>query len=502
VFFYFQQAVFEEVFFSYIGFNFILSAIALGGFFFVPSVKSFVLVILTTPVAAMILSGSNYFFHFLQIPMYSLPFNLMVVSVLLAMSNRTLPKNLHYVTNQQYSPEKNLYKFTNSLERFKRDTYFHVNLPFYGEWKVSQGHGGGITHIDEWQYAWDFVVTDENGRTHRGLGRNTDDYYCDNLPVLAPAAGCITDIVNEVDENEIGNVNIARNWGNTVIIKHGEFFYSKLSHLKKGSIRFGIGEYVKRSDVIGNCGNSGRSPEPHIHFQLQANPYIDDRTISYPISYYILSKNNVKEFRSFEAPKHGETVSRVITTKLLRDAFQFTPGKTIEFDVRDDNGEPERVKWQIFVDAYNYPYIYCHDSGSYAYFVNNETVHYFTDFVGDRNSLLYYFYLGANKVLLGYYPDLEIKDILPLSNVSSGFSRVLQDFIAPFHIYMRAQYSLRFTGVDNENNPGEIRMNSSAESYVGNKLRNQLHFEFVLEKSGLKTFTVTDKRKIIAECVN
>jgi urea transporter/murein DD-endopeptidase MepM/ murein hydrolase activator NlpD len=502
LFFYIQRADFFELYFNYMGFNFILLAIAVGGFFFVASPKSFILVILVTPVAAMLLSGFNWIFLQLQLPMCSLPFNITMVTILLSCNNRVLPRNLYVVANQQYSPEKNLYKFTNSLERFRKDTYFHIQLPFFGEWFVSQGHDGGITHKQEWKHAWDFVVADDDGRTYRFPGRHMEDFYCNNLPVLAPAAGYVSEVVNEVDENEIGNVNIKHNWGNTVIIRHGDYLFSKLSHLKKDSIRVNAGEYVKRGDIIGHCGNSGRSPEPHIHFQLQSTPFVEAQTIQHPISYYIVSKAGSKEFRSFDIPREGETVSRVITTKLIRNAFYFPPGKTINFEILKGNGETEITSWQVLVDAYNYPYIYCNVTGSYAYFVNNETLHYFTDFAGDKNSLLYYFYLGANKVLLGYYSDLEIKDIFPLSNVHSGLARIVQDFVAPVYMFMKAEFRLVFSDIDNEMNPGEIKINSSAASFIGSTKRNSIDFEFTLNDKGIGKFIINDRNKnITAKCI-
>ena len=70
--------------------------------------------------------------------------------------------------------------------------------------------------------------------------------------------------------NNIGDVNLGDNWGNTIIIKHGDYLFSKISHIKEGSFKVRVGDYVKKGDVLAVCGNSGRSPEPHLHFQLQS----------------------------------------------------------------------------------------------------------------------------------------------------------------------------------------------------------------------------------------
>lgn len=56
--------------------------------------------------------------------------------------------------------------------------------------------------------------------------------------------------------------------GNHVIIKHADGVYSLLAHLQQRSITVQSGDTVRTGDVIGRCGNSGNSSEPHVHAQL------------------------------------------------------------------------------------------------------------------------------------------------------------------------------------------------------------------------------------------
>lgn len=497
LFYYYFQGDYDQLYYSYIGFNFILTAIALGGFFLIPSFKSYLVVVLVTPLIALLISSLSIIMGVFQLPIYSLPFNIIVLMAIYVLQLRLVTKKLDLVTYQQFSPEKNLYKHANSLERFKNDTYVHVHLPFFGEWRVSQGHEGNITHKGDWKEAWDFDITDDRGKTYREPGTDVKDYYCYNLPVLAPQGGYVAKVEEEVEENPIGGVDLENNWGNTVIIKHGEYLYSKLSHLKKDSIKVKEGDYVKKGDKIGTCGNSGRSPEPHIHFQLQSTPYIGSKTLKYPICYYISHDGENKEFHSFSYPEENQVISRVATTKLIKDAFYFIPGNSFRFKV----GE-QIVHWEVFTDAYNQTYIYCHTTKSYAYFVNNETLHYFTDFVGNKNSLLYQFYIGAHKILLGYYQDMTIEDKLPISSFYSGIARFLQDFIAPFYIYLNAGYKANFTEQDNDMEPSEITIKTMASidnSFMGKK---QVDFEFQLKKNKLWKFIIkTNGKETVAECI-
>jgi hypothetical protein len=60
----------------------------------------------------------------------------------------------------------------------------------------------------------------------------------------------------------------ARLFGNHVVIEIGDGLYAVLAHLRRGSIRVRPGDVVATGDHLADCGNSGNSTEPHVHFQL------------------------------------------------------------------------------------------------------------------------------------------------------------------------------------------------------------------------------------------
>ena len=501
-FYYFLEGNISDLNYSFVGFNFILTSIALGGFFIIPSKKSFLLVFIITPIIAIIITVGNTLLSSFQLPLFSLPFSIVSVLMLFVLQFRQRHKNLELVYHQNFSPEENLYKHINEIERFKNDNYFHIGLPFYGEWFVSQGHAGNITHKGDWQYAWDFVVVDDNEKTYREPGMDVSHFYCNNLPILAPADGWVMECVDEVEDNAIGGVDLENNWGNSIIIKHSDYLFTKISHIKQGSFKVFPGSFVKKGMHIANCGNSGRSPEPHVHFQIQATPFIGSRTFKYPLSYYISQQNGKFEFHSFDYPKENQKISRVNTTKLIKDAFGFIPGTMFKFDVKGSGKFDGLCSWEVFTDAFNRSYIYCHNTKSFAYFVNNETVHYFTSFTGNKNSLLYYFYLGAYKILMGFYPDLEMKDKFPVSTFYQGPIKIIQDFVAPFAIYLKSDYNSRFVFMDDQTFPKHIIIESSAKIGLGNKIHKQINFEFTLQKDRINKFNISIKNKTInAVCI-
>lgn len=486
---------FSELIYSYIGFNFILTSIALGGFFVVPSKKSFLMLLFTIPMIALLISGLHSLFLIIELPLYSLPFNIITLVFLVTMSHRIKASGMDLVLLQQFSPEKHHYKHFNAKQRFEKDTYYHIGLPIIGSWRVPQSHQGNITHKGDWQFALDFDVTDEEGKTYRGFGNSVTDYYCYDLPVVAPASGYVHQILDNINDNEIGDVNLAENWGNTIIIKHDEYFYSKLSHIKKGSFKVGVGEYVYKGQVIGSCGSSGRSPEPHLHFQLQSTPYIGSKTLFYPIAYYLTYKNGKNKFNAFDVPKKDEIVSNVQTTSLLTEAFGLIPGKTMLF-----NFEGENIKWEVFTSADNKTYLYCHHTKSIAYFVNNGTLFYFTDFEGKRDSLLHHFYCGAQKILLGYYQDIELNDQLTVHQFFPKLMASLHDLTAVLFHYCKVDYRFQFDTCDTEHHPSEITFNTSCKGSVFGKVNRTASYQFTIKEGKIARILINNQKEAI--CIN
>ncbi len=484
-FYHSMEGDFSQLIYSYIGFNFILTAIALGGFFVVPSRRSFTLLLFTIPIIAILISALHSLLWIqLGLPLYSLPFNIVVLLFLSAMAIRTKASGLDLVVIQQFSPERNHYKHFNNIERFKSDTYYHFSLPVLGDWTISQGHQGNVTHKGDWQYAWDFDVRDDNDATFRSPGISLEDYYCYNLPVVAPADGFVVQIIDGIDDNKIGEVDTEHNWGNTIVIKHGEYIYSKLSHLRKGTIKVNIGDYVKKNDVIAHCGSSGRSPEPHLHFQIQSSPYVGAKTLFYPVSYYLTKAEDQFRLHLFDVPKEGELVCNVRNTKLLSEAFGLIPGKVLDWV----DQEGKRWKWEVFVNAYNQSYIYCYTSNSSAYFVNDGTMFYFTDFYGKKGSFLHEFYLGAHRVLQGYYKGIEVKDRLNIEDVFGTVLKSIHDFTAPFFHYEKAFYNAAITHVDNDHDPKEMEIRSEVWGSIFGVKRSVKKYQIKIGPKGIESF--------------
>lgn len=146
-------------------------------------------------------------------------------------------------------------------------------LPFKDEWTV---FWGGDTkelnyHVvsQAEKNAFDLVIRDEKGKSFKTDGQTNKDYYAFGKELIAPADGQIVLVVDGIKDNIPGEMNTAYVPGNTVVIKTENDEYLFFAHFKQHSITVKQGQKVKQGDLLGLCGNSGNSSEPHLHFHVQ-----------------------------------------------------------------------------------------------------------------------------------------------------------------------------------------------------------------------------------------
>ena len=73
--------------------------------------------------------------------------------------------------------------------------------------------------------------------------------------------------------------NSASGYGNHIVIRHGFGYETLYGHLSKYNCR--AGERIKRGDVIGFVGSTGRSEAPHLHYEVHK----DGKAVN-PLNFY------------------------------------------------------------------------------------------------------------------------------------------------------------------------------------------------------------------------
>ena len=76
-------------------------------------------------------------------------------------------------------------------------------------------------------------------------------------PVLAPADGIVS------------SANFSGNYGNLIVLDHGFGIITRYGHLSRFAVM--NGQQVRRGDVIGFVGTTGRSTSPHLHYEILMN---------------------------------------------------------------------------------------------------------------------------------------------------------------------------------------------------------------------------------------
>jgi murein DD-endopeptidase MepM/ murein hydrolase activator NlpD len=151
-----------------------------------------------------------------------------------------------------------------------------LRLPFDGEWFVFWGgrtreQNYHVVTADQ-RFAYDLVIM-RDGSTHHGNEKLNTNYYCWDSPIHTPADGVVTEAVDGIADNIPGVMNPGAPAGNHLVIDHRNGEFSLLAHFRNGTVVPKAGDKVKRGMVIGRCGNSGNSSEPHLHYHLQNGPH-------------------------------------------------------------------------------------------------------------------------------------------------------------------------------------------------------------------------------------
>jgi hypothetical protein len=147
-----------------------------------------------------------------------------------------------------------------------------IASPLADEWMVGQG---GHAELVNYHYvtstqrdALDILQT-RDGSTHESGRRELTSYYIYGKPVLAPADGVVTFVLDGRPDQMIGSRDRRYQSGNNVVIDIGGGRYLMMGHLSPGSIQVKVGEHVKLGQQIAKVGNSGNTTEPHLHIQAQ-----------------------------------------------------------------------------------------------------------------------------------------------------------------------------------------------------------------------------------------
>lgn len=312
--------------------NAVLAALLVGGLMATPSLVTAALGMAAAVVAAWLSLALARVLGTAQLAPMSLPFVLAVWLVLSAVL-----RHVHLIgrfnLHAPDAPERTHERARISRARVGHATSVALAPPFAGRWTVSQGFSGPHTHRGIWRHALDFIVMHE-GRSFAGSGAAAGDFHAQGQPVLSPACGQVWRTVNDVPDNLPGNVNAAANWGNCVVIRLQDGHFVVLAHLQPGSVAVAPGAWVSPGMLLGRCGNSGRSPQPHIHLHVQAGDQPGAPTVPFHLAgVQVGPAGQVPSYHLATVPAQGDEVTAVAATGYEVRPFHLLAGRGLQYTV-------------------------------------------------------------------------------------------------------------------------------------------------------------------------
>ena len=400
-------------------FNFIFIAMALGGVFLIPSLTSYLLAVIAAAISTVFMDATTGFWYYYGIPAFTLPFNAVTLGMVYALG---LVRHPMVPASAGSTPEETLENHLANRLRYpgQERTLF---LPFAGKWTVWQGWDGAWTHKGAWRCAYDFVIADESGKTHCGDGARLEDYHAWKKPVLSPVRGRVAQIVDDLSDSPIGGTDGTDNWGNVVVIEDARGFFVELSHFAEKTIRVKKGDWVERGAVLGLCGNSGYSPQPHIHVQAQATDAIG--AASLPFSFVSYAEGG--EFQSNNLPKERRVVEPLYRDKRLDNTMNAVLDDELRYQVFRGGKEVGELALKVRM-APDGTFFFESPRGQ-LYFGKHEGTFYFYRVTGS-DPWLRLLFLALPRLPLAYRERLTWQDFVPAGLTVTGVRGALVGFLS------------------------------------------------------------------------
>ncbi|MBT4838323.1 MAG: peptidoglycan DD-metalloendopeptidase family protein [Methylococcales bacterium] len=402
-------------------FNYILIAMALGGIFNIPSLKSYAIAFLGVAIATIIASAGHVFWSQYGLPIFTLPFTIVTLTFIYMLNLLDYPLRTKIYKN---TPEQNLDAFLANQGRYVTENTA-LSLPFKGRWHCWQGFDGDWTHKGIYRYAYDFVICDSQKKTYCNQGKSLTDYYCFGQEVLSPVRGRVVKVIHYLADNSIGSVDTVNNWGNEITIEDARGFMVKLAHFANQSIYVVEGQIVEVGTVLGLCGNSGQSPQPHIHIQVQYGISVTAATMPFVFVNYEQSGN----YHSSGLPEVHSDITHCQFDLYYDQLSNFVLDERFTYDVYLNDQKQADLTFQItMADDLSY---YFKTAKGKLYFGKQYGNFYFYGTTGN-DPYLSLMYLALSTMPLSYAPQLKwsdnINNDLVLNYVQANSASLLNSF--------------------------------------------------------------------------
>ena len=169
----------------------------------------------------------------------------------------------------------------------------------------------------------------------------------------------------------------------------------------------------RRGAVLGLCGNSGYSPQPHIHVQVQADDVVGSATL--PFSF--VSYRSADRYYANDLPAEGDRVEPLYPETRLDEITNFLLDDVQEYEIRHQGVPTGQVSsasaWRRMAVTILSP------GAARLYFGKHEGTFYIFSLVGD-DPYLRLLFLALPRLPLAYKWNLTWCDYIPIGVAATG----------------------------------------------------------------------------------
>lgn len=413
---------------SWCGFNFLLAGVALGAGYHVPNRSSLLLAAAASAMTALVAVALGMLLGKIGLTPGALPYNLVVLTTMASLRLSVNPAGLLASPWTTLQPE-GLARLV-QINRLRFPDYHKpaLFLPCAGELVVTQGFDGPLTHQGPWRHALDFESPEGAGSWDLGDG-SLHAFGIFGRAVHAPMDGSVVAVERLVPDNLPGRNNPESNWGNHVILRSDFGHHVMLSHFLCDSIVVEPGQRVKAGAFLGSCGNSGRSPVPHLHVHVQHGPHVGAPTLPFVMKHYVESgpAGTSPGYRLSGVPSAGTVIRPAVPSPALHGCFTgWLPGR-----YHYDSGDSTEVVRLDFDESGRFRF----ESPARRERLSlhlSEGVLYASPFEGHSGGVLSLISIVLARVPCIEDPAVIWQDVVPAAPFLDGGRRLFHDVLDPF----------------------------------------------------------------------
>jgi hypothetical protein len=183
---------------------------------------------------------------------------------------------------------------------------------------------------------------------------------------------------------------------------------------------------VRRGTLLGYLGNSGRSPRPHLHFQLQSELLLGSATLPCRFADVVVRTGHDTRLEAAHVPLEGEALRSCEPNYALAAYFELKVGASFTYRIADQTEQLRSA-----VDAWGRPVLRSSEHGSELVLLRSDSGFACGPLEGSERSVLAWLRLCLLRVPYDREAQLRFRNAVPQRWLGGFFRRMRWDITSP-----------------------------------------------------------------------